>query len=184
MYSENQEMDKKVELDEYNSTKKSDSKDEVEQGPKYPRVGFFKLQYTFANKTDIAIIAFACLGSIIAGASMPLISLLLGKVINQFNGTIEVSSVPGLVKGLIINFILAGIGILIGSFMIIYFWTVSGRRLTNKINKEYFRVIMRQKQTWFDKNDTYQINTRVFNNMQIIENGVKLFKLSFNKDRS
>jgi ABC-type multidrug transport system fused ATPase/permease subunit len=179
MYTENQDRDNKVQLDEYDSSKKEEAKEEVDEMPKYPRVGFFKLQYTFANKADIALITFACLGSVIAGAAMPLISLLLGKVINQFNGTIEVSSVPGLVKGLITNFILAGIAILIGSFMMIFFWTVSGRRLANKINKEYFNVIMKQKQTWFDKNDTYQINTRVFNNMQTIENGVKYYKIKY-----
>lgn len=173
MFTENQDSDKKVQLDEYYTTKKEDPKKIAEEMPRYNRVGFFKLQYAFANKVDIALISLACLGSLIAGAAMPLISLLLGEVINQFNGTIEVSEVPGLVKGLITNFILVGIAILIGSFMMIFFWTVSGRRIANKLNKEYFRVIMRQKQTWFDKNDTYQINTRVFNNMQTIENGVK-----------
>jgi ATP-binding cassette subfamily B (MDR/TAP) protein 1 len=177
MFTENQNKNIKLELDEYESIKRVKSKEEDSNTPKYPRVGFFKLQCTFANRVDIALLTFACLGSLIAGASMPLISLLLGKVINQFNGTIEVESVPGLVKGLIINFILAGIAIFIGSFMMIFFWTVSGRRLANKINKEYFRVIMRQKQTWFDKSDTYQINTRVFNNMQTIENGVIYFYL-------
>jgi ABC-type multidrug transport system fused ATPase/permease subunit len=174
MYSEKRNPNGKLPLEEYDSSKRVDSKEEENGTPQYPRIGFFKMQYTFADRVDLALLTFACLGSLIAGAAMPLISLLLGKVINQFNGTIAVESVPGLVKGLIINFILAGIGIFLGSFMMIFFWTVSGRRLANKINKEYFRVIMRQKQTWFDKSDTYQINTRVFNNMQTIESGVKI----------
>ncbi len=175
MFIENHNEKKKVELSESNlNDLKEIENNEESDVPHYPRVGFFKLQYTFANKADIALICFACLGSVIAGASMPLISLLLGQVINQFNGTIEISEVPKLVQGLIINFILAGVGVLIGSFMMIFFWTIVGRRLSNKISKEYFRVIMKQKQAWFDKYDTYQINTRVFNNMQVIENGVNI----------
>jgi ABC-type multidrug transport system fused ATPase/permease subunit len=141
----------------------------------YKRVGFFKLQYTFAARSDLIYISLACLGSLIAGAAMPLISLLLGKVINQFDGNIEKEKVPELVSGLITNFILAGIAILIGSFMMIFFWTIVGRRLTSKVSKEYFRVLMQQKQSWFDQNITSQINTRVNNNMCIIESGVILY---------
>ena len=117
-YNEN----KKVELSGINSNDQKEIENQEEsEVPHYPRVGFFKLQYTYANKADIALICFACLGSVIAGASMPLISLLLGQVINQFNGTIEISEVPRLVQGLIVNFILAGVGVLIGSFMMIFF---------------------------------------------------------------
>jgi len=174
MFVENQNENKKIELSELSTEPKVVETQEESDTPKYSRVGFFKLQCTFSNKADIALICFASLGSVIAGASMPLISLLLGQVINQFNGTIEVSKVPEMVQGLIINFILAGIGVFIGSFMMIFFWTIVGRRLSNKISKEYFRVIMKQNQAWFDKYDTYQINTRVFNNMQVIENGVSI----------
>ncbi len=172
MLIENQNENKKVESSEFSSEQIEKENLEDSDLPKYPRVSFFKLQLTFANKTDIALICLAFLGSIIAGASMPLISLLLGKAINQFDGTIEISQVPSLAQGVILNFIYAGLGVFVGSFMMILFWTIVGRRLSNKINKEYFRVIMKQKQAWFDKYDTFQINTRVFNNMQVIENGV------------
>jgi ATP-binding cassette subfamily B (MDR/TAP) protein 1 len=144
--------------------------------PKSKKVGFFKLEYALANRSDIILISFACLGSVIAGASMPLISLLLGKVINQFSDYIDPAQVPELVQGLITNFILAGIAIFIGSFMMVFFWTIVGRRLINKINEEYFRVIMRQDQSWFDQSDVYEFATKVQNQVKIIENGVN-FKI-------
>jgi len=141
----------------------------------FKSVSFFKLEYSFADKKDIFLISFACLGSVIAGASMPLISLLLGKVINQFDGKIAVEKVPELVHGLIINFLLAGIAIFIGSFMMVLFWSLVGRRLINKINADYFRVIMQQDQSWFDSSNMYQFASKVQVQIKTIENGVLIF---------
>lgn len=143
-----------------------------EEKEKKKTVSFFKLEYTQTDKVDVTLIALACLGSLIAGASMPLISLLLGKVINQFNGTINPAEVPGLVSGLITDFLLAGVGIFLGSFMMIFFWTVIGRRLSNKINADYFRVIMKQEQGWFDQSNMFEFATKVQYQIKTIENGV------------
>lgn len=145
----------------------------VEEKENKKSVGFFKLEYSQANKKDIFLIAMACLGSMVAGAAMPLISLLLGKVINQFNGTIAPSAVPGLVSGLITNFLAAGVAIFAGSFMMVFFWFVVGRRLINKINGDYFRVIMQQEQGWFDKSNMFEFATKVQFQVKTIENGVR-----------
>lgn len=135
-------------------------------------VSFIKLEFALANKCDIALICCACLGSLIAGAGMPLISLLLGRIINNFNASIPVDQVPALVQGLIINFIIAGLAIFVGSFMMTFFWTLSGRRLINKINEDYFRVIMRQEQGWFDQSNMFEFATKVQSQIKAIEAGV------------
>jgi ATP-binding cassette, subfamily B (MDR/TAP), member 1 len=144
----------------------------VPKGPRTKRVSFFKLMYTLANKCDITLIISACIGSLIAGAAMPLISLLLGKVLNQFNGNIETANVPQLVSGLIVTFLLVGIAIFLGSFMMVFFWTLTGRRMINKINEDYFRVIMRQEQGWFDQSNMFEFATKVQGQVKTIENGV------------
>jgi ATP-binding cassette subfamily B (MDR/TAP) protein 1 len=138
-------------------------------------VGFFKLIYLLANKCDIALISFACLGSLIAGGAMPLISLLLGKVLNQFNGNIETTDVPSLVAGLVTTFLLVGIAIFLGSFMMVFFWSLTGRRIINKINEDYFRVIMLQEQAWFDQSNMFEFATKVQGQIKTIENGVNYY---------
>ena len=62
-----------------------------------------------SNKSDIIYFILGILGSITAGLSMPLISLLLGDVIDGFDGSIPKDEVPGIIKKAIINFIIAGI---------------------------------------------------------------------------
>jgi ABC-type multidrug transport system fused ATPase/permease subunit len=139
-------------------------------------VSYFRLQYKFADKFDIFLIIFACIGSIIAGASMPLISLLLGSAINNFGPDSDKEKLKDNVKVLAINFVLCGFGILLGSFVMFFFWSLVSKRLINKINIAYFEVLLRQEQGYFDqgqKNEHFV--TKINQEIKIIENGVKLF---------
>jgi ATP-binding cassette subfamily B (MDR/TAP) protein 1 len=139
---------------------------------KMKSVGFFKLLFTLANKADVVLIICAILGSLIAGAAMPLISLLLGKVLNQFDETILVKNVPEMVSGLIINFLIVGVAILFGSGMMVFFWNLTGRRMINKINADYFKVIMLQEQAWYDSKNKFEFSTKVQSQIKTIEGGV------------
>lgn len=140
------------------------------------RVSYFQLQYKFANKIDYILIIIATLGSLIAGASMPLISLLLGSTINNFGPDADKSALSQKVTTLAINYILCGIGILLGSFMMSFFWSLVAKRLINKINVEYFQVLLRQEQGYFDqgqKNEHFV--TKINQEIKIIENGVIIY---------
>lgn len=137
------------------------------------KVSYFQLQYKFADKVDIVLIIIATLGSLIAGASMPLISLLLGSAINNFGPDVNKAELSEKVTTLAINYILCGIGILLGSFMMSFFWSLVSKRLINKINLQYFQVLLRQEQGYFDqgqKNEHFV--TKINQEIKIIENGV------------
>jgi ATP-binding cassette subfamily B (MDR/TAP) protein 1 len=139
------------------------------------KVSFFKLEYTFASRNDIILICLATLGSIIAGCSMPFIALLLGKAINNFGPNIVLLGKDTLttqIGQLAVIYILVGIAIFIGSFMMVFFWTLAGKRIINKLNTEYFKTIMKQEPGWFDANNVFEIPTKVQNQIKIIENGI------------
>jgi ATP-binding cassette subfamily B (MDR/TAP) protein 1 len=137
------------------------------------KVSYFQLQYKFADKVDYVLIIIATLGSLIAGASMPLISLLLGSAINSFGPDVNKAELSEKVTRLAINYILCGMGILLGSFMMSFFWNLVAKRLINKINLQYFEVLLRQEQAYFDqgqKNEHFV--TKINQEIKIIENGV------------
>jgi ATP-binding cassette subfamily B (MDR/TAP) protein 1 len=139
------------------------------------RVSYFQLQYRFADKLDYFLIIIATIGSLAAGASMPLISLLLGTAINNFGPNVDKSELSSKVTVLAINYILCGIGILLGSFMMSFFWSIVAKRLIYKMNVEYFQVLLRQEQGYFDqgqKNEHFV--TKINQEIKIIENGVNL----------
>lgn len=147
-------------------------KPKVDPQPKVKGVSYFKLQYTFADRMDKFLIFCACLGSLIAGCSMPMISLLLGNAINNFNPNMNKDDLQPRIQEMVVRFILAGIGIFIGSFMMVFFWSIVGKRLTLKISEEYFRVLMKQEPGWFDQANTNEFATKVQYRTKIIENGV------------
>jgi hypothetical protein len=138
-------------------------------------VSYFKLLYTFADKKDIIFICLASLGSLVAGVSMPMISLLLGNAINLIDPNVSAAKIKEDIAGLTIRFIIAGLAIFVGSGMMVSFWTLVGKSLINKLNEEYFRVIMKQDQSWFDQTNTFEFATKVQFQIKTIENGVIIY---------
>ncbi len=135
-------------------------------------ISFLKLMTVQSSKSDIIYFILGILGSIAAGLSMPLISLLLGDVIDGFDGSIPKERVPKVIHSAIVNFICAGVGIFVGSFLMVVFWTIIGKRLSNKIKIDYFQTIMKQDQTYFDKTNTFEFTTKIQSQTKIIENGI------------
>lgn len=145
------------------------------------KVSYFQLQYRFADKVDYALIIFASIGSLVSGASMPIISLLLGSAINNFGPDVDKTDLSSKVTTLAINYILCGIAILLGSFMMSFFWSIVSKRLIQKINVEYFKVLLKQEQGFFDKGQKNEhFVTKINQEIKLIENGVKFKNSSLN----
>ena len=135
-------------------------------------VSFLQLMSIQSEKSDIIFFIIAIIGSMAAGLSMPLISLLLGDVIDGFDGSIPKEKVPKIIHSAIINFICAGLGIFFGSFLMVTFWTIIGKRLSDKIKIDYFNTIMKQDQSYFDETNTFEFTTKIQSQTKIIENGI------------
>ena len=133
---------------------------------------YFTLITHNTSKCDIIIFIFAIIGSIINGCSMPLISLLLGDVINGFDANIPPNEVPELIHNVIINFCLCGIAIFIGSFLMVLLWNCFGVRVSRKIHIDYFSMVLQQEQSYFDVMNTFEFSTKMHNDMNRIENGI------------
>jgi ATP-binding cassette subfamily B (MDR/TAP) protein 1 len=171
MNQENKEIQINNELRERQLLKPKDDEEEN----KLTRVSYFQLQYKFANKHDMILLVFAVLGSLIAGLSMPFIALLLGNAINNFGPGVDDEGPDKLnaeVSKLAVIYMLVGLGIFLGSFMMVFFWTCVGKRLINRINEEYFRVLMKQEQGWFEKSNPYEFASKMQSQIKTIENGV------------
>jgi ATP-binding cassette subfamily B (MDR/TAP) protein 1 len=146
-----------------------------DENKQFTKVPFFKLMYTFASRKDVFLLIGAVIGSLIAGTSMPFIALLLGKAINNFgSGMLDLGQevLTEKITQLAIIYILVGLAIFLGSFMMVFFWTWVGKRIINKINEEYLRVIMRQEPGWFDANNVFELPTKIQGQIKTIENGV------------
>jgi hypothetical protein len=63
-------------------------------------------------------------------------------------------------------------------FVMVWLWTTNGLKITKRIKKEYFRLIMNQEQGFFEVNkDILQYPTKIQAQLKKIEMGVKFIHI-------
>ncbi len=154
--NKNAEIDSKENKEEKQSNKNS--------------VSYFKLQFSLAKKFDIFIIFIGFLSSLGLSISMPLFSILFGETLNNLGS--DPLKLFESIKDLCLQFVYVGLGMFAAGALMICCWSYSGRRIANCIKEEYFSIIMRQEQGWFDQQEVFEFSTRIQNQTKIIENGV------------
>uniref|UniRef100_A0A3B4ZEH0 ATP binding cassette subfamily B member 11 n=1 Tax=Stegastes partitus TaxID=144197 RepID=A0A3B4ZEH0_9TELE len=65
-----------------------------------------------------------------------------------------------------------GLGVLVLSYFQIYFWVFSAARQIQRIRKTYFRKVMRMEIGWFDCNSVGELNTRISDDINKINNAI------------
>ena len=57
-------------------------------------------------------------------------------------------------------------------FVSIFFWSLVGNRCIYRLKQNYFTIILRQEQGWFDSNNPLEISTKVNSEIEDIEQGI------------
>ncbi|KAM6934651.1 bile salt export pump [Xenentodon cancila] len=65
-----------------------------------------------------------------------------------------------------------GLGVLVVSYFQIVFWVSAAARQTQRIRKTYFRKVMQMEIGWFDCNSVGELNTRISDDINKINNGI------------
>ncbi|KAH8517134.1 hypothetical protein Peur_048355 [Populus x canadensis] len=123
---------------------KSEGDEETETVP------FIKL-FSFADSKDIFLMILGTVGAIGNGASMPIMSILFGDLINSFGKNQNNKDVVDLVSKVSLKFVYLGVGSAVGSFLQVACWMVTGERQAARIRATYLKTILRQDVAFFDK---------------------------------
>ena len=119
-------------------------------------VSIFKLQFALCDCHDLIIIFIAVIASLALGTNAMIFEYLLGKSINHLT---EVNM--EIIKQDSINYlILAGVSIIVG-YLYFSFWYLNGKRLTQKYRCEYFKLIAKQEQHWYDRTNPFELSARI-----------------------
>ena len=136
-------------------------------------VSIFKLQFALCDCHDLIIIFIAVLASLALGTNAMIFEYLLGKSINHLA---DVSM--EIIKQDSINYlILAGVSIIVG-YLYFSFWYLNGKRLTQKYRCEYFKLIAKQEQSWYDSTNPFELSARIESETKDIEAALGL-KMGF-----
>ncbi|KDP28337.1 hypothetical protein JCGZ_14108 [Jatropha curcas] len=126
------------------ATRNSADKEKVKTVP------FFKL-FSFADSVDILFMITGTVGAVGNGVSMPLMSLLLGQMIDSF-GTNQTGNVMvHIVSQVSLKYVYLAAGAAAAAFLQVACWMVTGERQAARIRSYYLKTILRQDIAFFDK---------------------------------
>jgi ATP-binding cassette subfamily B (MDR/TAP) protein 1 len=150
----------------------------------YKSVSVFKLYYYISGKFEIFLMIVATIVTVGAGCSNALKSSLLGDAINKLASTAGTKEMPDdeykelmdhiepQINKTIRQFLIYGSIMFVLNFLSEFLWLYSGLRQMHKLKIDYFSLILRQEQGWFDQNNVYEFATKVQSQLEGIEPGV------------
>ncbi|KAJ5527188.1 ABC multidrug transporter mdr1 [Penicillium frequentans] len=139
------------------------------------KISFFGL-YRYASKLDLFIIAISALCAIVAGAAMPLFTILFGSLASAFQGieqkTISYDSFVHELDKNVLYFIYLGIAEFVTVYVSMVGFIYTGGQVTQKIRENYLKAILRQNIAYFDQLGAGELTTRITSDTNLIQDGV------------
>ncbi|CDY35168.1 BnaA09g18050D [Brassica napus] len=112
------------------------------------KVAFYKL-LTFADRYDIILMAVGTISAMANGLAQPIMSVLIGKIINVF-GFSDHDHMVKEVSKVAVRFLYLAVYACLVSFLQVSCWMVTGERQSARIRGLYLKTILRQDIGFFD----------------------------------
>uniref|UniRef100_A0ABI7YGJ8 ATP binding cassette subfamily B member 5 n=1 Tax=Felis catus TaxID=9685 RepID=A0ABI7YGJ8_FELCA len=142
--------------------------------------------FRFADRLDITLMILGLLASLVNGACLPVMSLILGEMsdnlisgclvktntTNHQNCTQSQEKLNEDITVLTLYYIGIGVTALVFGYMQISFWVMTAARQTKRIRKQFFHSILAQDISWFDGCDIGELNTRMTDDINKINDGI------------
>uniref|UniRef100_A0A8C5Q1S8 ABC-type xenobiotic transporter n=1 Tax=Leptobrachium leishanense TaxID=445787 RepID=A0A8C5Q1S8_9ANUR len=138
--------------------------------------------FRFAEGRDIFYMIIGLLGAIGNGVCLPAIYIIFGNLANSFlcyNSTIQNSSrcadntpFSEQITRFTIYYIVIGLAVLVGGYAQVSFWVLAAERQTRKLRLKYFHSVLSQEMSWFDVTKAGELNTRLTEDINKINNGI------------
>uniref|UniRef100_A0A8C1WF01 ATP-binding cassette, sub-family B (MDR/TAP), member 11a n=1 Tax=Cyprinus carpio TaxID=7962 RepID=A0A8C1WF01_CYPCA len=148
------------------------------------------VQFRFATWKEVLMMVVGSVCSLVHGAASPLMLLVYGMMTNTFvgyelevqelanpnktciNNTITCVDIEAEMTKFAIYYVGIGAGVLILSYFQIALWVSAAARQIQRIRKMYFRKIMCMEIGWFDCNSVGELNTRISDDINKINNAI------------
>ena len=145
-----------------------------------------KLYCHLSKQTEKILLIFGIIGSLGSGVSGPLMTQLFGGTIDDASSSQDIN--PALMSEIELDeffdvfqnnidkmskkFIYIGIGMFFANFLANFCWTYAGLRMVFHLKENYFSIILKQEQGWFDENNAYEFATKVQAQIEQVDLGV------------
>ncbi|KAI4203067.1 MAG: hypothetical protein LQ350_002115 [Teloschistes chrysophthalmus] len=147
--------------------------------PPHGQKGYSSLLFQ-ANPSalDYLLLLIGLLAAIAAGIPFPLLGIIFGQLVDDFNSNAcnasQQINKSGLESG-VGQKVLPMVYISIGNFVAIYIhtgcWSLFGERLVGRLRRQYFKNLMNQEMAFFDTLPAGEVSTRLTTDMETIRMG-------------
>uniref|UniRef100_A0A9J7WU74 ABC-type xenobiotic transporter n=1 Tax=Cyprinus carpio carpio TaxID=630221 RepID=A0A9J7WU74_CYPCA len=159
------------------SSEKSKGKGKKEKKSKKKKepvktVGFFQL-FRYATCLEVLLMLIGLLCAAAHGIALPLMCVVFGQMTDSFvlNSFSFSSPINNLVKHAY-YFVAIGAAVLIlGTFQVMLFLLTAAKQ-TKRIREKYFHAILHQQMSWFDMHQIGELNIRLTDNINTINDGL------------
>ena len=145
-------------------------------------ISIWKLLYHLSTKREIFLMLLGISGSIISAISGPLMAYNFGGAINHFSDIKNMKEInlnsekiyyfKERIDIIIKRYMILGIILFISNFLHAFGWQYSAFLQIHQLKNNYFSVIMRQEQEYFDNNNSFELVTKVQTQLELIELGL------------
>ncbi|CAD6186832.1 unnamed protein product [Caenorhabditis auriculariae] len=164
-----------------------DSKDSKEKEPPAPKVSIFQL-FRYTSGFDKLLLLIGAIVSCGTGIGLPMMSIIMGNVSQNFivltnqyaiaqmthNATLEKQAEDQFSHDVIQNclkYVYLGCGVFLAAMIQATCFLTICENLVNRLRREFFRSILRQDITWYDKNTSGTLATKLFDNLERVKEG-------------
>ncbi|KAL5705493.1 ABC-type xenobiotic transporter [Ranunculus cassubicifolius] len=137
-----------------NKEKKDDLEKNKGEETSANTVPYYKL-FSFADSKDVLLMIIGTIASIANGMAMPIVTLLVGHMINAFGQNATNRNTLREVSKVALQFVYLAIGAGIASFFQVACWMITGERQAARMRNSYLKTILKQDVAFFDT----EINT-------------------------
>ena len=129
------------------------------------------------SKWDLGTLLLAVLGAIAAGIPFPIVGIIFGQLLDDFNSaTCNTSTATDAAEQHSVNNkILLIFYLAIAQFILIYLhltcWTLTGARLAQRLREQYLQSLLQQEPLFFDKLPPGEVASRLNGDIQAIRSG-------------
>ncbi|XP_074538680.1 ATP-dependent translocase ABCB1 [Halichoeres trimaculatus] len=164
----------------------SDGKKKKGKEPQAPMVGPIAV-FRFAKGGDLVLLFFGTVMAMLNGVILPVMCIVFGDMTDSFvqdskrphinvsfpNFTMNMTStLEEEMTTYAIYYSIMGVVVLVAAYIQVSFWTLAAGRQVKRIRQLFFHSIMRQEISWFDINDTGELNTRLTDDVYKIQEGI------------
>ncbi|RYP02155.1 hypothetical protein DL764_005950 [Monosporascus ibericus] len=139
---------------------------------------FRLLTYGEPTKVDITLLIGGIIFSIAAGIPFPLIGILFGELVDDLNSATcaASSTVPaGEYQAAVNEKVILVLALALAQFACIYIyvvcWNLFGDRLAHRLRERYFRSLLRQEVSFFDRLPAGEVSSRLSGDINTIKGG-------------